>query len=1040
MRKLVAIVGLVVALATSFAFAETTKTIFNPFTGRFDFITSLNGDAWPTSGASSGFCLTTDGSGHLSWASCSSGGGSSASSLELFMPSIRSSPTASVSLEPNDFGGLVRGTTFYFSLNPATTDFIHNQTGSQSATFSVTSGTVNNLTVSSFTIHNPPNIMAQVFSDGYGDVLDLYQNQFAGNYGDFINYRQAGVVIWKAGTDMFTYTCSDAVSTCAKQPYILKGRALMPAFSFDQDNHLAAGQTWTPSVNYSYFSGNMAIGNGVDYATAPINGLWVTGHVITGSTNTWSMNTTAQMQVLGSSLDTYSFFVSTSVETRDLAVSTSGVVFGNIVKVSSNTVLPGTTFYQNGNVTEGINGRQVKFSGDVNVSSGMWLNGTAGSNGQFLTSGGANTTPAWTDRLEFKPSLSTGTIGTLNIGTQSDLAASGSANLSGSTLNVGKISLSTGIVGTLDLAANSNLAASGSANLSGATVNVGKISLSTGIVGTLDLAANSGLAASGSANLSGSTINVGKISLSTGVVGVLPIANGGDSGEFKVSLTTGVIGTVQAANFLALTGDITNTVGTVATTLATMIANAHTFNGAITLGGAANAVTISSNVITPGATIYQNGTTWLNPNTFTASLPLQTDSAQKMVSLAIDLGTSQAGGTLAAARMPALTGDTTSQAGSLTTVLNTTVPGNHTFTGAIIISSVQFSTITYLPDASVRMSTGTPLTLAADGVMVSSTGVNKWVFTTTTPKWTAPSWARFLRIRTCAGSGGASGAQGGAAGSLRVGGSGGGGGACPEDILDISAISGSNFGVIVGTAGTGGPAGTVGTRGMDSSFYAVGGATYTYAGGGSGGGFTASSASVGGLGGSNCGPGPNPTNAASAAGGCPSISATVGFGNVGAGAVLGSLGLGSDYGGASGAGGTTQPSSNLNGGSSFHGGPGGGASSACTAANVCGTGGDGGSSRAGGPNALLGAPNYNGGGGLHGTSGGSCTAGANGAAGNENQAGTAGGSGGGNSAGTGCTGGTGGTPSGAGGAGGPGTTTGGAGGNGAPGAVYIYAW
>lgn len=54
------------------------------------------------------------------------------------------------------------------------------------------------------------------------------------------------------------------------------------------------------------------------------------------------------------------------------------------------------------------------------------------------------------------------------------------------------------------------------------------------------------------------------------------------------------------------------------------------------------------------------------PN-LTASLPVQTDSSKNLVSAAINLSGSQATGTIAAARMPALTGDVTTSAGGVAT-------------------------------------------------------------------------------------------------------------------------------------------------------------------------------------------------------------------------------------------------------------------------------------------------------------------------------------------------------------------------------------
>lgn len=79
------------------------------------------------------------------------GGGASggASTLETFVGAAQSSPTASIKGYTGDFiGSVIGGTTFQFALNPATTDFIHNQTTRQTATVDVTSGTLLNLQTS----------------------------------------------------------------------------------------------------------------------------------------------------------------------------------------------------------------------------------------------------------------------------------------------------------------------------------------------------------------------------------------------------------------------------------------------------------------------------------------------------------------------------------------------------------------------------------------------------------------------------------------------------------------------------------------------------------------------------------------------------------------------------------------------------------------------------------------------------------------------------------------------------------------------------
>lgn len=70
------------------------------------------------------------------------GGGGGASTLEVYAGTSRSSPTATVGFFSNDFKGTVTGSSITISLNPATTDFIHNQVTLQNASFYTNNGTV----------------------------------------------------------------------------------------------------------------------------------------------------------------------------------------------------------------------------------------------------------------------------------------------------------------------------------------------------------------------------------------------------------------------------------------------------------------------------------------------------------------------------------------------------------------------------------------------------------------------------------------------------------------------------------------------------------------------------------------------------------------------------------------------------------------------------------------------------------------------------------------------------------------------------------
>lgn len=112
-------------------------------------------------------------------------------------------------------------------------------------------------------------------------------------------------------------------------------------------------------------------------------------------------------------------------------------------------------------------------------------------------------------------------------------------------------------------------------------------------------------------------------------------------------------GTLAAGRFPALTGDVTTSAGNLATTAASVQANIRRFTNTITvdssftvnsaalLGAPGQAVTISSNVITPGATFYQNG---LIKTQLTASRCVETDASGNLSVAAGVCGTPSAGG------------------------------------------------------------------------------------------------------------------------------------------------------------------------------------------------------------------------------------------------------------------------------------------------------------------------------------------------------------------------------------------------------------
>ncbi len=153
----------------------------------------------------------------------------------------------------------------------------------------------------------------------------------------------------------------------------------------------------------------------------------------------------------------------------------------------------------------------------------------------------------------------------------------------------------------------------------------------------------------GAATLTGDTIAVGPISLSTGVVGSIS----------SVGLATASLRT-----------DLT------ATALST-----GTIKAQVDLAGV-----LGSSQTWAGRNLFQS-TAAIVLNAASASLPVQTDAHKNLVTTAIDLSGSQAAGTMAAARMPALTGDITTSAGAVATTLTNSIPNIHNFSGAVTNTS-----------------------------------------------------------------------------------------------------------------------------------------------------------------------------------------------------------------------------------------------------------------------------------------------------------------------------------------------------------------
>jgi hypothetical protein len=117
-----------------------------------------------------------------------------------------------------------------------------------------------------------------------------------------------------------------------------------------------------------------------------------------------------------------------------------------------------------------------------------------------------------------------------------------------------------------------------------------------------------------------------------------------------------------------------------------------TFPGSTSIDGSGNALVGGTLGVTGLLTaVAANFSGTINISGLTASLPVQTDASKNLVSAAIDLSGTQATGTLAAARFPALSGDISNSAGSLTTAIGAGKVTNTMLAGSIAYSKLSLT-------------------------------------------------------------------------------------------------------------------------------------------------------------------------------------------------------------------------------------------------------------------------------------------------------------------------------------------------------------
>ena len=181
----------------------------------------------------------------------------------------------------------------------------------------------------------------------------------------------------------------------------------------------------------------------------------------------------------------------------------------------------------------------------------------------------------------------------------------------------------------------------------------------------------------------------------------------------QIYVGTGAAGTAAAAStlptgaFPALTGDVTNTAGSLATTVGKIGGNAVSLAGAFTTSGAFG-LTLTTTALT-NVTLPTSGTLATTANINTA-LPSAT-SSQIYVGTG-GAGVAAAASTLPTAAFPALTGDVTNTSGSLATTVGK-IGGNTVSLGGAFTTSGAFAT-------TLTVTATTNVTLPTSGTLVNT--------------------------------------------------------------------------------------------------------------------------------------------------------------------------------------------------------------------------------------------------------------------------------------------------------------------------------
>lgn len=387
-----------------------------------------------------------------------------------------------------------------------------------------------------------------------------------------------------AGSRFWLHSSSDLYPIAALNPF---SSSYYPLYStvFDAVNGGTPTDTSAHIFNINHSSNNVVTFNNSQFTTSG-------SYQFKGISNNLMISIAGSPSTGVSSITIPSLIASMPVQTGVGKNLISSGLFSTPITVSSSLTVTGL----GGIVVTSTS----TFNGNVSISSGLFSNGSTGTNGQILTSGGPGTIPTWTGTLAASIASLGASTGTLQ--TQIDAVA-----------------VSTGILSVSTASLQSQISGLGSTYLTNSSATATYLQSSSATATYLSIP----IAASTYLTQSSATITYLQTSSATATyfqkTAIIPIANGGTN---TASTLTGIVRGGAAYTASELSGDAT-TSGSNAVTLAAQNGNLKTLTSSLTVTNAAGMnvtygviagsgtfqrVQVTSNTILgAGTTIYADG-------------------------------------------------------------------------------------------------------------------------------------------------------------------------------------------------------------------------------------------------------------------------------------------------------------------------------------------------------------------------------------------------------------------------------------------------